>query len=126
MRDIEYRGKSGDKWCFGFFEKDANGVAMITPHAFATVRNLVDPETVGQYTGLKDKNGVKVFEGDIVHYKDIDTTVYIGTVSFHTRYAEFCCLGQRFGHVFPFDYESMERYEVKGNVHDNPEMLREK
>ena len=79
----------------------------------------VDPETVGQFTGLTDKNGAKIFEGDIVKYGDTinkvvfeqrNGTAYFGVVMDDTETWSFCHL------------TSAEGMEVIGNIHDNPEL----
>lgn len=73
------------------------------------------PETVGQYTGLTDKNGKKIFEGDIVkvHRNEIYEIAYIAK---YTRFA-----GKRKGVVFANFNFSM--CEIIGNIYDNPELL---
>lgn len=77
----------------------------------------IDYKTIGQYTGLTDKNGTKIFEGDIVKIKGKIRYVFYGTSSFrYTNYGEYAAELQD---VFT------EKYcEVIGNIYDNPELLR--
>ena len=89
----------------------------------------VDPATVGEYTGLKDKNGKRVFEGDIVVYDNTPYNAYghrvIGAIvwrkwAWKLKYTEY-------GSVFHYAIGSEDFFhaksEVIGSIHDNPELL---
>ena len=79
----------------------------------------VDPSTVGQYTGLKDKNGKKVFEGDIIRKTNEGRHPQIFTANIHTNFRV-----NEEVYYSPCDHftESCE-YEIIGNIHDNSELL---
>lgn len=78
------------------------------------------PETVGQFTGFTDKNGKRIFEGDIIRKTNKGRHSEIFTANIHTdfRVKEEVYYG-------PFEHltESCE-YEIIGNIHDNPELLK--
>lgn len=133
MREILFRGKDEFGWIYGDLIHDGNKIGINTRvGAF-----FVAPETVGQYTGLKDKNGNKIFEGDIVVIRYTSGEICsIGDVQFDCGVfgAEWVCnkvsrsmvggWGQ-LHNLRRFDDEIIERIEVIGNIIDNPELLEE-
>ena len=136
MREILFRGKYSKKspdWIEGSFHRDEDTNICEIAYRYYKKENetkagiwvygVVDPETVGQYTGLKDKNGKKIFEGDIVKiplYESFREQV-IAVVTWDIKKAVFYLHGKRvktdFYHYFGDDCE------VIGNIHDNHELL---
>ena len=83
----------------------------------------VDPETVGQFTGVTDKNGTKIFEGDIVRH--IDTTCHVVEVVNSEVYFDTEMLEFRFRYSNElFQRKFNNEFEVIGNIHDNKELLK--
>ncbi len=128
-REILFRGKSvnEEKWLYGDYMRYAGGAQIWThDNDGGTWNAIVDPSTVGQYTALTDKNGVKIFEGDIVRTLETDArgerrsfpVVYKkGAFWLYDKY-----LLDNNGLDFLAGY-STEKIEVIGNIHDNPELL---
>ena len=83
------------------------------------------PETVGQYTGLTDKNSKKIFEGDIVkHHVQGDILVNLGVVNWDEENARWA---YKLNTMNPcFALYNPNAFEVIGNIHDNPELIDEK
>ena len=125
MREILFRGKhmAGGVWCEGNLAVSKGGVAIITPdNTPCGVYGQVDPDTVGQFTGLTDKNGKKIFEGDIVKI-DIAGLIFNAVCKFHS--GSFGLVWHYLGvdrwQAFPGMWNV--GYEVIGNIHDNPELM---
>lgn len=128
MRDILFRGKRHDGvWEYGYYFAKP----ILEKHFIILGESqwLVKPETVGQYTGLTDKNGKKIFEGDIcrVCLDPEICTAHIQyderTASFNMRYDEYTCntfLDMRLAENRVGDRVWIE---IIGNIHDNPELL---
>ena len=119
-RDILFRGKRLDngEWVYGYLVV-IDGVAHITENVFTfNFFMKVDPETVGQYTGLKDKNGVKIFEGDTLG--GIVGGGVVVWINRETRYG--ISLLEEVHDVYLEELEQAD-LEVIGNIHDNPEPL---
>ncbi len=138
MREILFRGKyvDDDKWIYGHYVHQY-GADMIylpdgTDREYGFDYYHIDPETIGQYTGLTDKNGKKIFEGDIVKYKNTDGAVYkgvkltvAGKVVYNEKVTGFAIYGKDELGAKHCDYSPIKQIEIIGNIHDNPELLKE-
>lgn len=124
MREILFRGKFGNEWKYGFLSIEPKGLVIKEPYKNESSNVWhIDADTVGQYTGLTDKNGTKIFEGDIVKYGDTVHNVVFeqrnGTAYFGLVYSTLETLS--FGY-----YQDLKQIEVIGNIYDNPELLGDK
>lgn len=135
MREILFRGKREDnrEWVegslsleYGEATQDGNRKVDYRILGMRCDCDYVIPETVGQYTGLTDKKGKKIFEGDIV--KDHESGLY-GEVVFATAQDGFDGMS---GFMVDDINDGLQNYngfwhlvEIIGNIHDNPELLKE-
>lgn len=132
MREIIFRGKRLDngEWVFGMLGQYHDGIkATIMDNHFGVFENTVElvcvaPETVGQYTGLKDKNGKRIFEGDILLLDDIKGLVNYGTGCFCVELPGPDYL-YRNNPAIDMVLNEYPGLEIIGNAHDNPELLKE-
>lgn len=118
MREILFRGKRKfyGNWIEGMPTYDMN--YLFKSEAWNSPDNYeVIPETVGQFTGMIDKNGVKIFEGDILHC--IDNPTGIETGNYKVTFKNGC-----FKLKYTLEDWPKSWIEVIGNIHDNPELLK--
>lgn len=123
MRQIKFRGKDDvtGEWFYGnLFVEDTNGRTHVgTPRRMCL---RVYPDTVGQFTGLLDKNGKEIYEGDIVrYYDDIEDELISAPVIYHADTCSFCVQPQSSD---PVGITAFWQFEVIGNIYDNPSLLK--
>ena len=153
MREILFRGKRTDngEWVYGYytnaryyldkkemhiiFEQDVE----VYPHSEFAGGEEVIPETVGQYTGLTDKNGRKIFEGDIIRwhdnpelsvagqtteicfgkYNDADCSFNdVYSLGFYIKFSD-----GNFASICQLD-DFKDDFDIIGNIYDNPELMK--
>ena len=130
MREILFRGKTkeGKEWVEGFFAVFASTPFIGAPNSYGTMLWFeVIPDTVGEFSDLTDKNGKRIFEGDVLRIsgwqwqKEWVAAVYCGDGAFNYRDRD-----EKYD-VAISDSEhylsTTEETEVIGNIHDNPELM---
>lgn len=139
-REIKFRGKSINQnmWLYGHLfqwgvTKGVLCVCCCVPNSYRDVYNIyaVNPETIGQYTGLKDKNGREIYEGDVLFVKVLRADNYF---EYNTdvifKDGAFLIKGENTN-----DYDTLlcayinptcplVEMEVISNIHDNPELIK--
>lgn len=131
MREILFRAKrkATNDWVYGYFEKAYDDFQIYVSPKIITKygSEYVREETLGQFTGLTDKNGVKIFEGDIVEY-ETGKKVRIGRVFFSDFRASFSVTAGKNGSARfnndLFNYiQNRNSVTVIGNIYDTPELI---
>lgn len=143
-RENEFRGKRLDngEWLYGDLMHDNLGGCYVYPIDAENlyVENKVDPDTVGQFTGIYDKAGVKIFEGDIVRKRDLSFNLqYDGVVVYNSAIGCFRIHieGESKGTTMRMGFEASDvyddgkctvpvkyDYEVIGNIYDNFDLMK--
>lgn len=144
MITIKFRGKRLDnkKWEYGdLMHDDCGGCYVIPIDAEGLYREYeVTPDTVGQFTTLRDKNGKEIYAGDIIYSEFSDGSNCHCLVGWNDEEASFGLMDEyafrskQEGYDFPkfdslvlLDFRNFgTKFEVVGNIHDNPEMIKRK
>ena len=137
-REIEFRGKrlDSDEWLYGDLMHDNHHGCYVYPNdcdGLYTTENKVNPDTVGQFTGLLDKNGKKIYEGDIIKHPYVDPIFrdlvepkegdgVTSEVVFHD--GAFVVKYDENDFIFLDGFTRHGYVEVIGNIHDNPKLLK--
>ena len=132
MREILFRGKRKDNgaWETGSLVVTWRGLSdegAFIADKITGYHTPIIPETVGQYTGLSDKNGKKIFEGDILLSRYEDKVEDSGYGSIYNEVAftngSFGMIGENTGDIIPFSEYPVTEEVVVGNIYDNPSLI---
>ena len=124
-----WRGKRTDngEWVDGFLVK-MWGTVHLQDKEDENLAVPVDPETLGECTGLRDKNGKLIFEGDVVRTKKYGKDVYYSNVNdydiFVVKFEPALFRLENHNRRFILDDDGYSKLEIIGNIHDNPELLK--
>ena len=125
QRTIKFRGisKNNNRWVYGFVSIDKNSAKMEGfPHYISRASGYlpveVVPKSVGQYTGLKDKNGVEIYEGDILSYFGFEYEVIFEESAFGwSEDGQFYAFAE-------MAIDEIEKTKIIGNIYENPKLAK--
>lgn len=125
MRKILFRGKGNPKyndgvWYEGYLTYDGEDYQIVEPE-YGICKRTVLAETIGEFTGLKNKNGNNIFEGDIVRSTETGELGIVQWYEEHSAFLVWCPSPNQVG----FLYECASIVEIVGNIHDNRDILKE-
>lgn len=126
MRTIKFRGKlkSNGNWEYGDLLHDNFDACYIYPIEVGDLykNNEVIPETIGQFTGLYDREGKEIFEGDILRFGNSQSGVC--EVKWNEHIAAFCIRFYFKDEIGSRPLGGGVEFAIIGNIHDNPELLK--
>lgn len=130
MREIKFRGfnRKNSEWLYGFYLQN-RGAHFVCPDEFADGKSWddyeIDPDTLGQFTGLQDKNGTDIFEGDIIRW-DKDQKLYVVVFRNGMFYASVEECNPHIYGGFPLWClcEEEQHCAIVGNTLDNKNLLK--
>lgn len=122
MREILFRGRrtSDRKWVYGGVFFGGGTISIIYECVPPITKYKVFTKTVGQFTGWFDKNGKKIFEGDIIQNVTEGKTAVVQWFSEHSAFMLWCKSENQVYWLYDNDFHNIE---VIGNIYDNPELL---
>ncbi len=129
MREIKFRGKDcSGQWVYGDLIHKRHDKESILIQDYKGLGSDVDTTTIGQYTGLKDKNNKEIYEGDIIRSYDSENKPIIHFIHWHNLNAcyvatipQYSCICSIVTRDWIKEYDK----EIIGNIHDNPELIKE-
>lgn len=136
MREILFRGKrlDGCSWIEGYYVEQYKAQMIYIPNVevYGDEYYHIIPETISEFCGLTDKNGKKIFEGDIIACKNYDEELVVEGVVKYGKFNCSCCDGVYGWYIDGGDIRRLDDWmvddsnaEVIGNIYDNPELIKE-